>query len=90
MKTRVAVLFLDLDHSRWSTIFLTRCWRLHPESPAQRLLGVVGTGHRGTAGGDEFTIVMEEVDELPAVGAMAEAVIAAFGEAILFMGTAMS
>ena len=87
-ESRVAVLFMDLDHFKVVNDSLGHAAgdRILKASAA-RLLGVVGSSDTvARLGGDEFTIVMEEVDDVAAVTAMAEAVIAAFGEPVLSEG----
>ncbi len=86
--SRVAVLFLDLDHFKVVNDSLGHATgdRILKASAA-RLLGVVGSSDTvARLGGDEFTIVMEDVDDMASVTAMAEAVIAAFGEPVLSEG----
>ncbi|MCX7564266.1 EAL domain-containing protein [Xanthomonadaceae bacterium XH05] len=87
-ETRVAVLFLDLDHFKVVNDSLGHAAgdRIL-KSSAARLLGVVGSSDTvARLGGDEFTIVMEDVGDPASVTAMAEAVIAAFGEPVLNEG----
>ena len=87
-ESRVAVLFLDLDHFKVVNDSLGHAAgdRILKASAA-RLLGVVGSSDTvARLGGDEFTIVMEDVGDMANVTAMAEAVIAAFGEPVLSEG----
>ena len=87
-ESHVAVLFLDLDHFKVVNDSLGHAAgdRILKASAA-RLLGVVGSSDTvARLGGDEFTIVMEDVGDVANVTAMAEAVIAAFGEPVLSEG----
>lgn len=83
--TRGAVLFLDLDHFKLINDSLghaagDRILR----SAAVRLQSVASSSDTvARLGGDEFTIIMEDVTDVSSATAMAEAVIAAFGEPIL-------